>query len=87
LGAHHPNTPSISKEARDLGRAKSVVVCQAAARSAYADLVPGMIDMRYRQGLSFQAVARELNARGEVTRTGLPWNKVQVRRVLARVPR
>lgn len=85
LGAHHPNTPSITKEARDLGRAKSVIVCQAAARSAYADLLPGMTDMRYRQGLSFGAVADALNTQGAVTRNGLQWNRVQVKRVLDRM--
>jgi hypothetical protein len=34
-------------------------------------------------GLSFGAIAKRLNTQGHTTRRGLPWNPVQVRRVLA----
>jgi len=36
------------------------------------------------QGLSLQRIAEKLNAEGHTTRRGLPWNPVQVSRVLER---
>jgi DNA-binding CsgD family transcriptional regulator len=37
------------------------------------------------EGMSLQAIADRLNAEGHTTRTGKPWNKVQVMRLLGRV--
>lgn len=84
LGAHHPNTPSICAEASRKGRAVSAVRSRAAARSAYVDLLPTMLDLRHRQKRSYKQVCDELNAGGQVTRNGKAWNKTQVRRILLR---
>ena len=53
------------------------------AREAYTDLQPIMKEMRDK-GLSLQAIAEELNTQGHTTRRGMPWNPMQVSRVLER---
>ena len=84
LGAHHPRTPSIDAEASKKGRLVSAARNRSATRSAYADLLPAMLDLRHRQNRSYQQVCDELNAAGQVTRCGKRWNKTQARRVLVR---
>jgi len=53
------------------------------ADEAYSDMTIDLRKMR-EDGLSFGRIAKELNASGDTTRSGKPWNPVQVRRVLLR---
>jgi DNA invertase Pin-like site-specific DNA recombinase len=64
------------------GRAAGVAVIRRNRAEAYAFVSPIVSDMRA-QGASFAAIAAHLNDIGETTRTGKPWNAMQVRRVLA----
>ena len=66
------------------GREQSATVRPEAAREAYADLKP-IIVQRREEGASLQAVADELNGQGHTTRRGKKWNAVQIMRVLGRV--
>ena len=63
---------------------KGAATTSAKARTAYAAIMP---DLRawWASGLSFRQIAGLLNGAGHVTRSGVPWNHAQVRRVLARV--
>jgi DNA invertase Pin-like site-specific DNA recombinase len=56
---------------------------RARATAAYASITPMILELRG-EGLSLQAIANILNAEGLTTRRGMPWNSVQVGRVLAR---
>jgi len=84
LGSQHPNTPSITEEARNKGRLISAERNRSTAKTAYADLVPTMMELRHRQRLSYRQIAAELNRLGQVTRSGKPWNATQSKRVLDR---
>jgi DNA invertase Pin-like site-specific DNA recombinase len=53
------------------------------ADDAYRDIAPTMRELRD-AGKSLQAVADALNEQGYETRRGMPWNPMQVRRVLQR---
>ena len=53
------------------------------ALTAYAIIMPELRSWRG-CGMSYQAIAVLLNANGKTTRTGLPWNPVQVWRILKR---
>ena len=53
------------------------------ADEAYADLIDDLTAMR-NDGLSFRAIADQLNGQGHTTRRGKPWNPMQVRNVLLR---
>ena len=53
------------------------------AAAAYEEVRPSILSLRV-QGLSFQAVANELNRQDHRTRTGKAWNKSQVKRVADR---
>lgn len=84
LGSHHPNTPSITAAARDKGRLVSVERNRTAARTAYADLLPMMMELRHHRCLPYRQISTELNQLGQVTRFGKTWNATQVKRVLDR---
>ena len=77
LGSHHPNTPSITKEARDKGRLISIERNRMAASTAYADLLPMMLELRHYQGRSYRRIMVELNQSGQVTRLGKPWSAIR----------
>ena len=81
LGAARPGHPQLTPEAREKGRTFASAAISARAIEAYSDLVPVIAELRD-SGLSFGAIAKRLNADGHTTRRGLPWNPVQVRRVL-----
>jgi DNA invertase Pin-like site-specific DNA recombinase len=87
LGSARPGHWNGREEARLAGLAKArgvaVKVRTKRATEAYADLLPAVTELRG-EGLSFQAIADELNGQGHTTRRGKPWNAVQVLRVLAR---
>ncbi len=72
-------------ERREIGvRTRAAAVShKARADAAYADLMPVVTQLRA-EGLSHRMIADRLNEEGHVTRTGKPWNGVQVGRVLER---
>jgi DNA invertase Pin-like site-specific DNA recombinase len=81
LGSARPGAPQLSAEARERGSTLAAAAISAAARNAYSDLAPLVADMSA-AGKSLRTIAAELNEQGHTTRTGRPWNPVQVSRVL-----
>ena len=67
----------------DKARRKSAEVRTAAAVDAYQQTAY-TIQLLRANGLSFAAVADELNANGYTTRTGKPFHAMTVKRILAR---
>lgn len=76
-GREHLRTAGLLKARKHAAAARTK-----AANAAYTDLFPTVTGLRS-DGLTFQAIAERLNADGHTTRTGKPWNHVQVMRVLA----
>jgi len=87
LGFADPVHKEKYKAARLEGATKgakiSAEVRSHAAAEAYVDLVPTIKGLRD-AGRSLRQIAEALNAEGHTTRTGKPWNPVQVGRVLDR---
>ena len=84
LGSHRPEcSKNLKPEAAQLGRIEGARRKRQIADEAYADLADTLRIMRA-FALSFRAIALELNAQGETTRTGKPWNAMQVKRVVDR---
>lgn len=77
LGAPH----HLTNEARLKGSRKGVKTIKKNRAEAYAHIIPTIKALRAK-GMSLQAIADELNAMGEETRGGKPWNPMQVSRVL-----
>jgi hypothetical protein len=65
------------------GRAKGCLANRARAIEAYAGLTPLILELEA-GGHSHRRIADRLNAIGHTTRTGKPWGKMQVRRVIDR---
>jgi DNA invertase Pin-like site-specific DNA recombinase len=87
LGSARPGHWDGHEDAR-LAGAKSGAIAAAKARTraageAYSHLLP-MMEQAKAEGLSLRAIAAKLNAEGQTTRRGRPWNPVQVARVMAR---
>ena len=83
LGASLPECRNLTQAARVDGAHRAGEVHAAKAQEAYTDLLPTVAAYRD-DGLSLRAIASRLNADGQTTRTGKPWNQTQVARVLAR---
>lgn len=81
LGASRPECRNLTAAGRRRGAKRAAEVNRANAVAAYADLAPTMRELRD-QGLSLRGIADRLNVEGHTTRRGLPWNQVQVSRVL-----
>lgn len=81
LGAARPECRNLTMEARQRGTVRAGEVLRAAAKDAYSDRIPPLRELRDR-GLSLRGIADRLNEEGHTTRRGLPWNQVQVIRVL-----
>jgi DNA invertase Pin-like site-specific DNA recombinase len=77
-GAHRLTGGANLKAARQAGEA-----ARALADAAYTDLAPVVAELRA-EGLSLRVIADRLNAEGHTTRRGMPWNPMQVARVLER---
>jgi DNA invertase Pin-like site-specific DNA recombinase len=82
LGGSLPQCRNLTDKARARGRRAASKAISENARNAYADLLPTMREWR-QANLSQQAIADKLNQEGHTTRRGLPWNQVQVMRVLS----
>lgn len=87
LGSHHPNCKSIVRidGAHESGQAVGSRANMAKARDAYVDIIPVIRGLRG-QGQTLRQIAEQLNRLNQTTRTGKPWNQVQVMRVLDRLP-
>lgn len=83
LGGARVECRNLSDEARAKGIRMAGEASSKAADEAYSDLVPTLATMRA-EGLTLRAIADRLNAEGQTTRRGCPWNAVQVARVLER---
>jgi DNA invertase Pin-like site-specific DNA recombinase len=87
LGSARPGHWKGREDKRRAGLEKARAVAakskQEKAAEAYTDLLPSIAGLK-RQGLSLRAIAAKLTASGHTTRTGRPWNPVQVLRVLQR---
>jgi DNA invertase Pin-like site-specific DNA recombinase len=83
LGASLPQCRNLTQAARELGAKAAAAAHRARADEAYADLLPEMRQWRS-VGLSLQQIADRLNASGQTTRRQMPWNAMQVKRVLDR---
>ena len=83
LGAELPQCRNLTREAVTKGWQRSREVRARAAREAYADLRPLLVELR-EAGRPLQVIADELNKQGHTTRRGRPWNAVQVKRILER---
>ena len=82
LGSHLTGS-RLSASARDRGRAEANRNATRQSLEVYSDLVPEMKAWRV-AGMTLAAIAAELNGRGDRTRTGARWSKVQVKRTLDR---
>lgn len=83
LGAARPECRNLSEPARTLGSKRGNEAKKVRATEAYAHFLPIILECRA-AGDSYQAVADSLNKESYVTRTGKPWNAVQVMRVVRR---
>jgi len=83
LGSSREGAPKLAGGANLEASRRAGVVAAADADAAYEEITPIVRHLRA-DGLSLQAIADRLNTDGHATRRGLPWNKVQVSRVLDR---
>lgn len=83
LGAARPDGRRLSDQDGAKGRESARKAIKAKALASYADLAAAVAELRA-EGLSLRAVATRLDGEGHTTRTGKPWNPVQVARVLGR---
>ena len=67
----------------DSDRAKGSTAMKTKAKRAYAHIIGAMTAMRA-AGASLQAIADDLNSKGETTARGSKWSRTQVSRALAR---
>jgi hypothetical protein len=63
------------------GASASAKARSAAAAEAYSDLIP-VANAMHATGLSLRQIAAQLDADGHTTRSGRPWNPIQVSRLL-----
>jgi|HubBroStandDraft_4_1064222.scaffolds.fasta_scaffold00009_15 DNA invertase Pin-like site-specific DNA recombinase len=85
LGASLPQCRNLSQEARIKGAMAAAAIHKRNALDAYGDLVDLLMNYR-RSGKSLRAIAECLNKEGQTTRRDKPWNAMQVKRILDRVP-
>lgn len=83
LGASLPQCRNLTEEARRKGAKAAGEAVAVAADAAYSDLAQKLAEWRA-SGLSLQQIADRLTSEGHTTRSGKPWNRMQVSRVLSR---
>jgi DNA invertase Pin-like site-specific DNA recombinase len=81
LGGARAGHPKPTRTMALAGAAASALVRSKAAAEAYEDLVPTIAELRG-AGLSLRQIAARLNDDGHTTRSGKPWNPMQVSRLL-----
>jgi DNA invertase Pin-like site-specific DNA recombinase len=85
LGASRPECRKLSADAAAKGRHAAATAIRAKAKAAYEDLAPMIAELKA-SGRSLRDIASALNGEGHTTRRGMPWNPVQVGRILMRLP-
>lgn len=83
LGAELKQCRNLTDDARRKGAKRAGEAVARNAIEAYADIRPGMVEMRAK-GMTLAGIAASLNAEGHSTRHGMLWSPVQVARVLER---
>lgn len=83
LGAARHNAHRLEGGRNIKGSYNGGAATKARADEAYADLVDFVSGLKA-GGLSLRQIAARLDEEGHTTRSGKPWNPVQVTRVLAR---
>jgi DNA invertase Pin-like site-specific DNA recombinase len=83
LGASLPQCRNLTREARMKGARMAGKAHRRNAAEAYTD-VAEQIGGLYSKGTPLRRIADYLNAAGETTRRGKPWNAMQAKRVLER---
>ncbi len=83
LGSHRPGAHRLTGGANAEAARRAGDVSKANADAAYFDIADQVGQLRA-GGASLADIARKLTEDGLTTRTGKPWNKVQVARVLQR---
>ncbi|HEY0396093.1 MAG TPA: recombinase family protein [Candidatus Elarobacter sp.] len=81
LGGARAGHPKPTRTMALAGAAASASVRSKAAAEAYEDLIPTITELRG-TGLSLRQIAARLNDEGHTTRSGKPWNPMQVSRLL-----
>lgn len=81
LGAAREQSRNLTDEARLRGTERAKTTLRKARQEAYEDLIDVLKALRA-DGLSLRQVAERLNEQGHLTRSGRPWNAVQVARVI-----
>jgi DNA invertase Pin-like site-specific DNA recombinase len=81
LGGAREGHPKPTRAMALAGAAASAKTRSAAATEAYNDLLPALRHM-HSAGLSLRQIAARLDAEGHTTRSGRPWNPVQIARLL-----
>jgi DNA invertase Pin-like site-specific DNA recombinase len=84
LGAARPDCRKLSADASVKGRQAASRAIRAKAKAAYEDLAPMIVELKA-AGRSLRDIAGVLNGEGHTTRRGMPWNPMQVSRILERV--
>jgi DNA invertase Pin-like site-specific DNA recombinase len=80
LGASRPECRNLTADARERGSKAGVAAKKQKTATAYDHVRPLVMEMRA-SGLSLQSIADRMNTQGYVTRSGKPWNRVQVMRL------
>lgn len=86
LGATLPGAHKLNRAEQIKGALAAAEARRANADEAYEDIQEWMLAQR-KEGQSLTAIADALNADGQTTRRGKPWNPMQVKRVLERAER
>lgn len=84
LGASRPGAHRLTGGANAEAAKRAGEASKANAEAAYLDIAEMVCQLRA-DGASLAEIARQLTDDGLTTRTGKPWNKVQVSRVLKRL--
>jgi DNA invertase Pin-like site-specific DNA recombinase len=86
LGTHRPGhwtgTTEQHRKAAAIARKAAAIAHRNAAEPLYSEIRPIIASMK-ENGSTLQAIADRLNADGHTTLRGMPWNKMQVSRLLA----
>lgn len=83
LGSHRPGAHRLTGGANPEAARRAGEASRENANAAYFDIAEVVTQLRS-EGASLESIARKLTEDSFTTRTGKPWNKVQVARVLKR---
>ncbi len=84
MGAEHPNSQNLTKEAAKRGRIAGLIERRRLSNAEYHFILPDMVDWQDREKLSLRAIADRLNGMKRRTIRGKPWTAGTVANVLSR---